>query len=45
MYSKTEFVISKGIIHLGEKFVREAQPQEFTVLGGHQVFVTSQREV
>ena len=40
-----EFVIPKGVIHLGEKFVREAQPQGFAVLGGHQKLVTSQREV
>ena len=47
MYSKRshEFVIPKGVIHLGEKFVREAQTQGFAVLGGHQGLVTSQREV
>ena len=35
MYSN-EFVIPKGVIHLGEKFVREVQPLGFAVLGGHQ---------
>jgi len=40
-----EFEIPKSVIHLGEKFVREALPQEFAVLGGHQGLVTSQREL
>ena len=34
-----EFIIPKGVIHLGEKFVREAQPQGFVVFGGLQGLV------
>ena len=35
----------KGIIHLGEKFVKEAWPQGFAVIGNHQELISSQREV
>ena len=34
MYSN-EFVSPKRVIHLGERFVREAEPQGFAVLGGY----------
>ena len=34
-----EFVIPKSVIHLGERFLREAQPQEFVILGDHQGLV------